>query len=114
MPEHVEEYRGVDIRKRGNDYYCIAAGRMLASDKSIEALRRKIDEILRPRGDVMEPSESVRNAMLQLGNSASGHEFLPPEVLNELLELKLVYWRAPDFLDLTPRGEKLYKELAKD
>jgi len=52
--------------------------------------------------------------MLKLGDSASGHEFLTPEVLNELLLLELVYWRAPDFLDFTPRGEKVYNELAKE
>ncbi len=33
------------------------------------------------------------------------------QVLEELLALGLVYWRAPDNLDFTPVGEKVFKEL---
>jgi hypothetical protein len=56
-------------------------------------------------------SELHREAILQLGNTASGHEFLTTEVLEELLALGLIYWRAPDNLDFTPVGEKVFKEL---
>jgi hypothetical protein len=59
----------------------------------------------------MNLSESHREAILQLGNTASGHEFLMTEVMEELLSLGLVYWRAPDNLDFTPVGERVFKEL---
>jgi hypothetical protein len=61
----------------------------------------------------MNLSESQRDAMLQLGETASGHDFIPPPVLEELLAMELVYWRGPDDLDFTSAGEKVYQELAK-
>ena len=59
----------------------------------------------------MNLSDPQRAAMLELGNTASGHAFVPAQVLEELLSLELVYWRAPDDLDFTPVGEKVFKEL---
>jgi hypothetical protein len=55
-------------------------------------------------------SEAQWEAMLQLGNTASGHDFIPAEVLEELLALALVYSRASDNLDFTPAGERVYHE----
>ena len=55
-------------------------------------------------------SNPQREAMLKLGNTASGHEFIPADVLEELLALGLVYWRAPDDLDFTPTGEKVLEQ----
>ena len=52
MPEHVDYYRGIEIRRRhaseerGEDYYGIASGRVLASDHTVEGLKRKIDQLL--------------------------------------------------------------------
>jgi hypothetical protein len=54
MPEHIENYRGIEICRRHvspaggavDDYYGIASGRVLASDQSIEGLKRKIDQLL--------------------------------------------------------------------
>jgi hypothetical protein len=57
-------------------------------------------------------SERQGEAILQLGSTASGHDFIPPQVLEELLAMDLVYWRAPEDLDFTPTGLKVYQELA--
>jgi hypothetical protein len=59
----------------------------------------------------MNLSKLQREAILQVGNTASGHEFLTTEVLEELLAMGLIYWRAPDNLDFTPVGEKVFDEL---
>ena len=64
----------------------------------------------------MKLSERQREAMLKLGNTASGDYFiltevLPTEVLEELLALELVFWRAPDNLDFTPVGEQVFDDL---
>ena len=59
----------------------------------------------------MNLSEPQRDAMLRLGDSASGHDFIPPTVLEELLSMKLVYWRAFRDLDFTPAGEQVWKKL---
>jgi hypothetical protein len=56
-------------------------------------------------------SQSHREAILQLGYTASGHAFIPPDVLEELLAMQLVYWRASSVLDFTPTGERVYEEL---
>ena len=59
----------------------------------------------------MDLTEPQRAALLKLGDSASGHEFIEPEVLKELLALDLVYWRWADELDFTHGGEKVYDGL---
>jgi hypothetical protein len=59
----------------------------------------------------MDLTEQQSNALLALGESAVGHDFIEPGVLNELLELDLVYWRKPDELDFTAAGEAVYDEL---
>ena len=61
----------------------------------------------------MNLSEPQRDAMLQLGETASGHDFISPQIVEELLAMELVYWRGPEDLDFTPAGEKVYQELAK-
>jgi len=60
----------------------------------------------------MNLSERQQEAILTLGNTASGHDFVVKEVLDELLSLELVYWRAPDDVDFTKAGEEVYKEIA--
>jgi hypothetical protein len=62
----------------------------------------------------MNLSDSHREAILQLGNTASGDDFLMTEVIEELLSLGLVYWRATDNLDFTPVGERVFKELGAE
>jgi hypothetical protein len=59
----------------------------------------------------MNLSDSHREAILQLGNTPSGDDFLMTDVIEELLSLGLVYWRATDNLDFTPVGERVFKEL---
>jgi hypothetical protein len=56
-------------------------------------------------------SRAHRDAILQLGNTASSHDFIATEVLEQMLALGLVYWRATDNLDFTPVGERVFKEL---
>jgi len=60
----------------------------------------------------MNLSAAQREAMLRLGSSTTGHDFIAPEVLEELLALKLVRWRSRDDLDLTQMGGEVYKKLA--
>jgi hypothetical protein len=57
-------------------------------------------------------SELQRASILQLGETASGHDFIDPSVVEDLLAMELVYWRTPEDLDFTPTGEKVYRELA--
>lgn len=57
-------------------------------------------------------SDRQRDAILKLGETASGHDFIEPDVLNELLALELVYWRGTDDLDFTKSGEELLNKLA--
>jgi hypothetical protein len=59
----------------------------------------------------MDLSEPQIDALLEMGESASGHDFMEPGVLDELLKLELVYWRNPGELDFTPTGEEVYDEL---
>jgi hypothetical protein len=61
----------------------------------------------------MNLSDAQREAMVQFGNTASGHDFISSDILDELLALELVYWRAPEDLDFTPAGEKVWRELAR-
>ncbi len=58
-------------------------------------------------------SEPQRDAMLQLGETPSGHSFISPEVLEELLAMDLVYWWTPKDLDFTLAGKKVFNELAR-
>jgi len=54
MPEHVDDYRGIEIRRHHiskengivEEFYGIASGRVLASDHTVEGLKRKIDQLL--------------------------------------------------------------------
>jgi len=60
----------------------------------------------------MKLTESQRDALLTLANIASGHDFVPEDVLEALLSMGLVFWRHPDEVSLTPSGEKVYQALA--
>ena len=60
----------------------------------------------------MNLSEAQTHAMLELGDSSEGHEFIPQRVLNELLSYDLIYWRNADEVDFTPTGKEVYDELA--
>jgi hypothetical protein len=58
MPDHIEDYRGVEIRRRKlsraaqdasasvTTFYVLANGRLLAEDESIGGLKRQIDRLL--------------------------------------------------------------------
>jgi len=61
----------------------------------------------------MNLTEAQTDALLELGESASGHDFMSRKVLGELLTLELVYWRKPDELDFTAAGEEVYDELTR-
>jgi hypothetical protein len=60
----------------------------------------------------MKLTEPQRDALLTLANTTSGHDFVPQEVLEDLLSMELVFWRSPDEMNLTPAGEKVYQALA--
>jgi hypothetical protein len=60
----------------------------------------------------MHLSESQRDAMLTLANSTAGQDFVPQVVLDDLISMKLVFWRSPDQVGLTPSGEQVYQGLA--
>lgn len=62
--------------------------------------------------DPTQLTEPQRAALLKLGDSASGHDFMDAAVLKELLALDLVYWRREDELDFTSGGEAVYNELS--
>ena len=57
-------------------------------------------------------SQAQHDAILALGNTDSEFEFVTKDVLDELLSMDLVHWRAPEELDLTTAGERVYQELA--
>jgi len=57
-------------------------------------------------------TESQKNALLDLGDCAAGHEFVSTKVLRELLALDLVYWRKRNEIDFTPAGVQVYNELS--
>lgn len=59
----------------------------------------------------MDLTDAQREAMLQLGSSTTGHDFIAPNVLEELLALKLVCWRSRDDLDFTRMGGEVCKTL---
>jgi hypothetical protein len=61
----------------------------------------------------MNLSLSQTNALLRLGETASGYDFIEPNDLKQLLECDLVYWRKPDELDFTPAGEEVYNKLTR-
>jgi hypothetical protein len=62
----------------------------------------------------MNLSEQQRDALLTLANTAAGHDFVPQEVLDELVLMGLVYWRSPDEVRLTATGEKVYEWVAAE
>jgi hypothetical protein len=59
-------------------------------------------------------SELQRDALLTLANTASGHDFVPQEILDELLSMGLVSWRTADAVVLTTVGEKIYQRVAAE
>jgi hypothetical protein len=62
----------------------------------------------------MNLTDAQRDAMLTLANTASGHDFVPQDVLDDLLTMGLVFWRTPDEVNLTPVGERVYQKLAAE
>jgi len=59
----------------------------------------------------MDLTGAQKEALVELGESATGHDFMSKQVLKELLDLDLVYWRKPGELDFSPAGEQVYNEL---
>ena len=60
----------------------------------------------------MNLTEAQAKAMLELGGSVEGHDFIPQRVLDDLLKYDLIYWRNANEIDFTPAGEEVYDELA--
>ena len=63
------------------------------------------------RWNKMNLTDAHRDAMLTLANSASGHDYVPQDILDDLLSMELVCWRTPDEMKLTPIGERVYQDL---
>jgi hypothetical protein len=59
-------------------------------------------------------SDAQQDALLTLANTASGHDFVPQTILDELVSMELVYWRTPDEVILTAAGERIYQKLAAE
>jgi len=59
----------------------------------------------------MNLTEAQAKAMLELGGTVEGHDFIPQRVLDDLLKYGLIYWRKADEADFTPAGEEVYREL---
>lgn len=59
---------------------------------------------------MMDLTEAQKNVMLQIGDSESDCEAIPKEVLEQLIELNLV-WRTDNRMDFTDAGEALFDEL---
>jgi hypothetical protein len=59
----------------------------------------------------MNLTESEVKAMLELGGSVEGHDFIPQRVLNDLLSYGLIYWRTAGDAEFTPEGEEVYHDL---
>jgi hypothetical protein len=62
----------------------------------------------------MKLSESQRESLLTLANTASGHDYVPGEVHEELVAMELVYWLTPDEVRLTAAGEEIYEKVAAE
>ena len=62
----------------------------------------------------MNLSESQRDALLTLANTVSGHDYVPQDVLDELVSMQLVVWRSPDKVLLTATGERIYQRVAAE
>lgn len=60
----------------------------------------------------MNLTEPQKNALLNPGENASGHEFIDLQVLKELLAFDLVYWRWADGFDFSSTDESVYDVLA--
>ncbi len=58
-------------------------------------------------------TEDQKKVMLQLGDTESVHEVVPADVLQQLIELGLVYKRNDGHLDFTDSGEAVYESLTK-
>ena len=65
-------------------------------------------------GTTNDPYELQHDAMIQLGATPSGQDFVSPAVLEELLAMDLVYWRTLEGLDFTPMGERFFHELIEE
>ena len=59
----------------------------------------------------MDLTTAQQDALLKLGTTASGHDFIDPAVVDELIALKLARWRMRDDLDLTAMGNQVFKTL---
>ena len=62
----------------------------------------------------MNLSDLQRDALLTLANTTSGHDYIPQEILDELVSLGLVTWRTPDAVVLTNFGETIYERVAAE
>lgn len=58
----------------------------------------------------MNLSEAQRDALLTLANTVSGHDYIPNDVLEELVAMELVRWKSPDEVSLTNTGRRKHRE----
>ena len=58
-------------------------------------------------------TEEQRTVMLKLGDTESTLEIAPLEVVQQLIDLDLIYRCGPKQIDFTDLGESIYDELAK-
>lgn len=56
-------------------------------------------------------TDEQKKVMLQLGRTDSSYEAVPRPVLDELVDLGLLYWRSKDNIYFTTEGEKLHDQL---
>jgi hypothetical protein len=63
---------------------------------------------------MMNLSELQRDALLTLANSVAGHDYVPQDVLDELVLMGLVCWQTEDAVRLTAIGEKIYEKVAAE
>src|SRR5262249_53498596 len=73
---------------------------------------RIISPLTSTHGRNMNLSELHRDALLTLANTVAGHDYVPQDVLDELVSMGLVDWRSPDEVILTGAGENIYQRLA--
>lgn len=58
-------------------------------------------------------TDTQRRVMLQLGDTESAFEMVPSDIMDDLIELRLVYTRPDGNLDFTDAGEDVYRELTR-
>jgi len=58
-------------------------------------------------------TDAQKNALFELGESATGHDFISARVLKQLLARDIIYWREDDEIDFTPVWARIYEKLTR-